>query len=618
MISQYSSSYEYIAIYNPKTIDLKIHKISNKECMLCHTFSLASNIFLQDQQEQQQIKVKELHWMDDNNTLIVWIEEDKTKNYVKIYDLSLGREIGKIILSQKDDGEILAIRSNPNNNSVYVFIKRKGKERKYRIVCQHFTKEGKSTNKVKLARIKINSSKNKEKKDVTTFCIGKTLNTATDDENNNNPTALIYDGKKIKSYNLNTGTNNFELEVDTVLEQNDDDSNTIVDLSFYNNNMLWIRTSQGMIILYNIKEKNIEGRIVIDTNEDEESLQNIISKNNFILLSYQSKVLLYQTLPSIKLLSTFKMKTLQEKDQCLLGGCIDKNHVHFCFYLMNMNQVRSERICFLNDNDKDASSILTPSTVIIGEDGVDNTATGSAVTSLTTTDDDGNDDKPIVKQPNVLSLSQTGPKRSPEMNIIPTTNKRTKLNDDDDTENKNSDDEFDDDDGLTIQQILQKQLLEQREEYISKQKEEPAITATTIIPSTKSLSTILTQTLTSYDEQTFHSTILNNTKPTQDILKQTLSSLEHKYIPILLNKLTTSVQSNHKHLNKVLAWIREIIFFVCGNKDSIPSDVMNDFKNELVLWRNVAEKRVRYYDDFAGLSSRLDLMINVSKYRIKK
>merc|ERR1711935_599733 len=233
-------------------------------------------------------------------------------------------------------------------------------------------------------------------------------------------------------------------------------------------------------------------------NEDEESLQNIISKNNFILLSYQSKVLLYQTLPSIKLLSTFRMKTLQE-DQCLLGGCIDKNHVHFCFYLMNMNQVRSERICFLNDNDKDASSILTPSNVIIGEDGVDNTS-GGAVTSHITTDDD----KPIVKQPNVLSLSQIGPKRSPEMNIIPTTNKRTKLNDDDDTENKNSDDEFDDDDGLTIQQILQKQLLEQREEYISKQKEEPAITATTIIPSTKSLSTILTQTLTSYDEQTFH------------------------------------------------------------------------------------------------------------------
>ena len=370
-----------------------------------------------------------------------------------------------------------------------------------------------------------------------------------------------------------------------------------------------MRTSQGMMILHNMKEKNIEGRVVIDANEDEESLQNIISKNNFTLLSYQSKALLYQTLPSIKLLSTFKMKTLQEKDQCLLGGCVDKNHVHFCFYLMNMNQVRSERMCFLNDNDKDASSILTPSNVIIGEDDVDNTS-GSAVTSLITTDDD----KPIVTQPNVLSLSQTGPKRSPEMNIIPTTNKRTKLNDDDDTENKSSDD----DDGLTIQQILQKQLLEQREEYISKQKEEPAITVTTIIPSTKSLSTILTQTLTSYDEQTFHSTILNNTKPTQDILKRTLSSLEHKHIPILLNKLTTSVQSNHKHLNKVLAWIREIIFFVCGNKDSIPSDVMNDFKNELVLWRNVAEKRVRYYDDFAGLSSRLDLMINVSKYRIKK
>merc|ERR1719203_59019 len=182
--------------------------------------------------------------MDDNNTLIVWIEEDKTKNYVKIYDLSLGREIGKIILGQKDDGEILAIRSNPNNNSVYVFMKRRGNERKYRIVCQHFTKEGKLTNKVRLAKIKINSSKNKEKKDVTTFCIGKTLNTAADDENNNNPTALIYDGKKIKSYNMNTGTNNFELEVDSLLEQNDDDNNPIVDLSFYNNNMLWIRTSQ--------------------------------------------------------------------------------------------------------------------------------------------------------------------------------------------------------------------------------------------------------------------------------------------------------------------------------------------------------------------------------------
>ena len=217
MISQYSPSYEYIAIYNPKTIDLKIHKISNKECVLCHAFSLASNIFLQDQQEQQQIKVKELHWMDDNNTLIVWIEEDKTKNYVKTHDLSLGREIGKIIHSQKD-GEILAIRSNPNNNSAHVFMKRRGNERKDRIVCHHFSKEGKSTNKVRLAKIKINSSKNKEKKDVTTFCVGKTLNTATDDENNNNPTALIYDGKKIKSCNVNTGTNNFELEVDSLLE----------------------------------------------------------------------------------------------------------------------------------------------------------------------------------------------------------------------------------------------------------------------------------------------------------------------------------------------------------------------------------------------------------------
>jgi len=246
---QYSSSNEYIAIHNPKTNDLKIHKISNKECMLYHTFSLSSNIFTQQEQLQEQNKqqVKEIHWMNDNNTIAVWIEEDNSKSYIHIYDLSLGRQIGTII---HIDEPVLAIRSNPNNKSIYAFVARKDK--KNRIICKEYSKEGKIKNKVRLS---------KTKDDTIIQCIGKTITTTTatkdDDGEDDIPTVLFYNGKKIKSINLNTGTSYFEIKSDVILGKDDDTNNTIVDLYFYNNNnnMLWIRTSQNMILLYNSIEK---------------------------------------------------------------------------------------------------------------------------------------------------------------------------------------------------------------------------------------------------------------------------------------------------------------------------------------------------------------------------